>query len=106
MLDGATENLLKCFRNLFARLYVCSEIEVKLSSVFLGFSVKNQESSHVIHLTFTFVTNLKLRPDLVLDRDRLVGFVDCTRSLSGAPNTGRTGRTGACVPMSLGSLQL
>lgn len=106
MLDGATENLLKCFRNLFARLYVCSETGVKLTSVFLGCSVKNQENSRVIHFTFTFVTNLKHRPDLDLDQDRLMGFVDCTGSRSGAPNTGRMGRTGARVPMSLRSLQL
>lgn len=58
---GAAGKLFNCFRNLFARLYICSETEVKLSSVFLGCSVKNEGNSHVIHLTFTFVANLKLR---------------------------------------------
>lgn len=49
--------------------------------------MKNQENSHVIHLTFTSVTNLKAKPDLDLDQDRLVGFADCTGSHPGAPNT-------------------
>lgn len=61
----------KCFRNLIARLYICSKIEVKLSSVVPGCSGKKQGSFHVIHLTYTFVTNLMLRSNAALDQDRL-----------------------------------
>lgn len=40
--------------------------------------MKNQEKSHVIHLTFIIVTNLKFRPSSdLLTGPGLVDFVDC-----------------------------
>lgn len=45
--------------------------------------MKNQEKSHIIHLTFIIVTNLKLRlgSDL-LTGPGLVDFVDCTEQIA------------------------